>query len=326
MRNSHNVVVVVVLILFTAHMSFCFTSNKHSIRTQQAILSAKKKSVGGSSGEIKKKGNKPEIISVEDIHSDMWRVESVISTLQNGGVGVICTDTCYSFVTQITSAKGIDKIAELKGMKHQKKPLSILCKDVSMISKYTQNVCDQKWAFKLLKSTLPGAFTYILPSSKEIPKLIVEHNNKVKRFKRKEIGVRMPDDPICGYLLSKLDVPLLCGSVPEASEDVVGMLFVHVDNEGDKEESVWRKEMEAANSELDFDQKMDYMVAMEELGWLDKVDFIIENGPRGLAGPSSLSTIVDLTSGKPVVIRQGRGVYDFDGILGTDKFGTSILS
>lgn len=326
MRSAPNLVVFVILIFFMAPMSFCFDSNKRSTRTQQTILSTKRKSSGGSSGEIKKKGNKPEIIYVEDIHSDMWRVESVISMLQNGGVGVICTDTCYSFVTQITSTKGIDKIAELKGMKHQKKPLSILCKDFSMISKYTQNVCDQKWAFKLLKSTLPGAFTYILPSSKETPKLVVEHNNKVKRFKRKEIGVRMPDDPICEYLLGKLDVPLLCGSVPEASEDVIGMLFSHVDSEGDKDESAWRKEMETANNELDFDQKTDYMAAMEELDWLDKVDFIIENGPRGLDGPSTLSTVVDLTSGRPIVIRQGKGAYDFDGVLGTDKFGTPILS
>jgi tRNA threonylcarbamoyl adenosine modification protein (Sua5/YciO/YrdC/YwlC family) len=259
-----------------------------------------------------KKGKKsPTIVSIEDLDSDIWKCESIVEILQGGGVGVIPTDTCYSFVTQITNLKGIDRIAELKGMKNQKKPLSILCKDYSTVARYTQAICDQKWAFKLLKSTLPGAFTYILPSSKEIPKIVVEHNQNVKRFKRKEIGIRMPADPICEYLLARLDVPLLCGSVPEASEDVIGMIFHSIDKIGDKEENQWRAEMEAESSDEDFDIRQDYIGDISSVRWLNRVDFVLENGPRGLEGPSSLSTVVDLTSGAPVVIRQGRGLYDF---------------
>ena len=99
-----------------------------------------------------------------------------------------------------------------------------------MISKYTSSdILGLKWAYKLLKSTLPGPYTYILPSSTETPKNVIEHNNKVKRFKRREIGVRIPADPICEYLIDRMNVPLLCGSVPEASEDVTGMIFAALD-------------------------------------------------------------------------------------------------
>lgn len=132
-----------------------------SPRSKQ-VLAAKNRSTDRQKKKI------ADIISIEDIYSDAWKLESVVSCLQNGGMGVISTDTCYAFVTQINSQKGIDKIAELKEMKHQRKPLSIICKDFSMISKYTSDICDQKWAFKLLKCTLPGPYTYILPSSKEV--------------------------------------------------------------------------------------------------------------------------------------------------------------
>lgn len=115
----------------------------------------------------------------------------------------------------------------LKGMSGKKKPLSVLCKDLPTISAYTSDLSNQKWVYKLLKTTLPGPFTYILPASKEFPKLILKSDGHVKRWKRKEIGVKMPSDEICSYIMDALDVPLICGSVPEDAEDELGpsMLF-----------------------------------------------------------------------------------------------------
>ena len=54
-------------------------------------------------GEGKRKIN---LIQVQDVHSDLWKIDSIIDILKDGGVGVICTDTCYSFVTSIDSQKG----------------------------------------------------------------------------------------------------------------------------------------------------------------------------------------------------------------------------
>ena len=194
-----------------------------------------------------------------------------------------------------------------------------------MVSHYTSNeILGQKWAFKLLKSTLPGPYTYILPASKETPKNVLEHNNHVRRFKRKEIGIRMPQDPICQYLLDALDAPLLCGSVPEASEDIAGMVFAAAAAEEDDENfEIGTEEDDGGGYEMynhNYDFNTDYMndiTTMQDqakISWIKQVDFIIENGPRGLEGSESLSTICDLTSGAPVIIRQGKGVYDFDSV------------
>ena len=65
---------------------------------------------------------------------------------------------------------------------------------------------------------------------------------------------------------------------------------------------------------VDFASFGDYMEDVASVSWIDRVDFIVVNGPRGLDGPESLSTVVDLTSGKPVVIREGRGRFDFSSI------------
>jgi tRNA threonylcarbamoyl adenosine modification protein (Sua5/YciO/YrdC/YwlC family) len=222
------------------------------------------------------------LISIEDPAYDLWKIDPVIDVLRDGGVGVISTDTCYSFVTKVTSTKGAAKIAQLKGMHRQKKPMSLLCKDFSMISKYTSNICEQKWAFKLLKFTFPGPYTYIMPSSKQVPKFIVEHNHHVKRFKRKEIGIRMPDDPVCSYILEKLDEPLLCGSVPEASEDVIGMIFMKIAN--DEHANVGVSEADDnddVNIEDNFDQSHDYIGDIlakldgSAVQWTKEVEFII---------------------------------------------------
>ena len=220
---------------------------------------------------------------------------------------------------QIQHSVGVDRLAMLKKMRSQRKPLSLLCKDIAMVSHYTSNeILGQKWAFKLLKSTLPGPFTYILPASKETPKNVLEHNNHVRRFKRKEIGIRMPGDPICQYLLNALDTPLLCGSVPEASEDIAGMVFAAADGSEDFE--IIEDDDPEFEFQYDYDSNINYMddvTSMRDqakISWIKQVDFIIENGPRGLDGSGSLSTICDLTSGSPVIIRQGKGVCDFKSI------------
>ena len=53
-----------------------------------------------------------------------------------------------------------------------------------------------------------------MPAASNFPKMVLERkNHKLNKWKRKEIGVRMPDDPVCSAILAQLDEPLLCGSV-----------------------------------------------------------------------------------------------------------------
>jgi tRNA threonylcarbamoyl adenosine modification protein (Sua5/YciO/YrdC/YwlC family) len=311
--------------------STCSSSSSGSSRT--ALFAKPSRTSTASSSST----SNPVFISVEDVHSDLWQLEKVIDVLREGGVGVLPTDTCYSFVTRLSSQEGVKRVMRLKGAAGQKKPLSLLCKDVSTISKYTSALTDQKWVFKLLKAALPGPFTFILPANKEVPKLILADD---KKWKRKEIGVRLPDDVVCGHVLDALDEPLLCGSVPEALEDEVGILSMSALRALDSassggNEDAWEEDDDDGDDDenaLAFDGS--YVTSLGSCRWYSQVDFVVENGPRGVivdevsaekkgkkGGKSKavvaagMSTVVDLTRDPPVLLRQGKGPLDaFDAI------------
>ena len=86
-------------------------------------------------------------------------------------------------------------------MNPQKSNLSIVCADLSNVSEYAR---VGNAAFKLMKQHLPGAFTFILPASRELPKI---YKN------RKEIGIRIPEHPIVGELVRGMGNPILSMSV-----------------------------------------------------------------------------------------------------------------
>jgi len=285
----------------------------------------------------------PNIISVDDLYSDSWMLEGIINTLKNGGIGVIPTDTCYSFVTRIDSKEGIDRLVKLKGIEIAKKPLNLLCKDFSMISKYTSNLSNQKWVFKMFQSIFPGPYTLIMPSSGEVPKMVVEVKKHVKRWKKKEVGIRIPSDEICQAILKEMDCPLVCGSVPEAAEDIIGILShshgsdsIDSDSSGDESRMDGAKtskkkknknklsvaQFDDESTDIDdlviFNEDTDYMNNLAVCAWVNKVDFIVENGRRGGSVSGDLSTVIDISSGQPVMLRQGKGELDISAFAPMD--------
>lgn len=259
------------------------------------------------------------IISIDDYYQDNWKLDEIIKILNNGGMGVIPTDSCYSFCTKVSSREGIQRLIKAKGM-NAKKPLSILCKDISTIAKYTSNLSEEQWVYKLFKQTLPGPFTYILPASKELPKIILESRSKkhMKQWRRKEIGCRMPNDDICKHLLQSLDEPLIVGSVPQAAEDVLGLKLLkkieNNDNNNDDDSSEMFDEDEDDDSIFEYDD--DHLFesitfdTLQDTLWLNSIDFFVQNGPRPVnkVSAESLTTVIDLTSGHPQILRQGMGV------------------
>lgn len=216
-------------------------------------------------------------------------------------MGIIPTDTCYSFVTLMNNAQGIRRILKLKS-EGMKKPLSLLCKDIATISKYSSNISDQKWVFKILKSSLPGPYTIILPSSKEVPSVLVDHNKHMRRWKRREIGVRIPQDDVCSFLTQSLDLPLISGSVPEFREDEdISDLGRVISDESYTTEDKMLLDSNGWGSS----HESSWMGR-----WLQDVDFIVDNGFRGGShADDGRSTVLDLTSGEAVVLRQGRGIF-----------------
>lgn len=249
---------------------------------------------------------RPTVIHIEDIYSDLWQMQSVSKILLAGGMGVVSTDTSYSFVTLINSSAGVSRLMKLKSAAGQKKPLSLLCRDLSMASQYTQSM-ERNWVYKVMKAALPGPFTFILPSSKLVPQLVISGKVHSRRWRRREIGVRIPEDPVVAALFEELQLPLLSGSVPSWNDED----FHDIADNPNQDSSISDTEdpdddphddIEATPPDPD-----ELPISSAVWPWYHSVDFIVDAGRRG-GSREDLSTVVDLTGDDPVVLRSGRGV------------------
>jgi len=128
-------------------------------------------------------------------------IDTLVEALRDGKVVVIPTDTRYALACDALNDKAIGHICRLKSINPGKHPLSIVCADMSQASKYA--IIDDR-AFKIMRGTLPGPYTYILPVTPRLP----------KSFKgRREVGVRIPDNEITRMLARELGNPLMTSTV-----------------------------------------------------------------------------------------------------------------
>ncbi len=131
-------------------------------------------------------------------------VKAVVECLLDGGVIIYPTDTIYGLGCDIFQHKAIEKIARIKNVDPAKAQLSFVCYDLSDLSKYTKSISTP--LYRLLKNYLPGAFTFILPASKEVPKIL--------NSKKNTIGLRVPDNNIARTIVKELNHPVLSASLP----------------------------------------------------------------------------------------------------------------
>lgn len=131
-------------------------------------------------------------------------IKQVVECLKDGGVVVYPTDTIYGLGCDIMQHNAIDRICKIKNVDPQKAQLSFLCHDLSHLSDYTKSIDTP--LYRLLKSYLPGPYTFILPASKQVPKIL--------QSKKSTIGLRVPDNRICSAILAELNNPILSASLP----------------------------------------------------------------------------------------------------------------
>ncbi|KAJ4730769.1 Threonylcarbamoyl-AMP synthase [Rhynchospora pubera] len=215
-------------------------------------------------------------VKMDQSGEDMLKLEPVIQLIKEGAVGVIPTDTVYSIVCDMKNNDSIDRLRRIKGI-GPTKPLSILCHAMRDIDKYTMgfprgNSQGRMDIFRLVKHCLPGPYTFILTPSKELPRQCIRRGPKgvaTRHVKRREVGVRIPDDTVCQHILDGLDSPLTCTSVKYPAED-----------------------------EWILDP-----VVIADIYKEEGIDFIVDDGIR-VAEPS---TVVDMTGDNPTIIRLGKG-------------------
>ena len=131
-------------------------------------------------------------------------VKQVIECLKDGGIIIYPTDTIYGLGCDIVQHKAVERICKIKNIDPQKALLSFICRDLSHLSDYTKSIDTP--LYRMLKSYLPGPYTFILPASKLVPKIL--------QNKKNTIGLRVPDNIICQHILDALGNPILSASLP----------------------------------------------------------------------------------------------------------------
>jgi tRNA threonylcarbamoyl adenosine modification protein (Sua5/YciO/YrdC/YwlC family) len=131
-------------------------------------------------------------------------IKQLVECLKDGGVIVYPTDTIYGLGCDILRPKAIERICKIKNIDPQKAQLSFICRDLSNLSDYTKSIDTP--LYRVLKNHLPGPYTFILPASKQVPKIL--------QSKKSTIGLRIPDNEICRHVLDELGNPLLSASLP----------------------------------------------------------------------------------------------------------------
>ncbi len=131
-------------------------------------------------------------------------IKTVVECLLDGGIIIYPTDTIYGLGCDIFQHKAIERVARIKNIDAAKAQLSFVCNDLSDLSKYTKSIDTP--LYRLLKNYLPGPYTFILPASKEVPKIL--------QSKKSTIGLRVPDHNIVRSITTKLAHPLLSASLP----------------------------------------------------------------------------------------------------------------
>ncbi len=184
-------------------------------------------------------------------------IKAIIECLLDGGVIIYPTDTIYGLGCDIFQHKAIDRICQIKRLDPAKARLSFICYNLSDLSRYTKSISTP--LYRILKNYLPGPYTFILPASKEVPKIL--------KSKKNTIGLRIPDNIIARTIVKELSHPILSASLPgEKVEEYTDPALIH---------EIFK----------------------------NLVDIVIDGG----IGGTTPSTVIDYTSGEPVVLRMGQG-------------------
>lgn len=134
-------------------------------------------------------------------------IEKVVKILRNGGIIIYPTDTVYGLGCDITNSKALERIARIKGIKLDKANFSFVCSDLSNLSDYVKQIDTS--TFKILKRSLPGPYTFILPGNNNLP----------KEFKKKNtVGIRVPDNNIALDIVRALGNPIVSTSIHDDDE------------------------------------------------------------------------------------------------------------
>ncbi|QSE97854.1 L-threonylcarbamoyladenylate synthase [Fulvivirga lutea] len=149
-----------------------------------------------------------EFLQIHPENPEKRKVEQVVNMLRDGAVIIYPTDTIYGLGCDLFNKNAVDKVCKIKGLKPKSFNLSFICNDISQVSEYTKQINTP--TFKLLKKALPGPFTFILESNRNVPKILGTN--------KKTVGIRIPDNNITHMIVDLLGNPIVTTSIKDDDE------------------------------------------------------------------------------------------------------------
>jgi tRNA threonylcarbamoyl adenosine modification protein (Sua5/YciO/YrdC/YwlC family) len=149
-----------------------------------------------------------ELLSIHPVNPEPRKIEHVTRVLKRGGIIVYPTDTIYGIGCDLMNRRSVERLCQIMGIKPHKLDLSFICNDLSHISEYAKRIDTP--AFKYLKKSLPGPYTFIFESSSLVPKILGEN--------KKTVGIRIPDHNIPRDIVKQLGNPLITSSIKDDDE------------------------------------------------------------------------------------------------------------
>lgn len=139
-------------------------------------------------------------IQINASHPEPRKIGQAVDALRRGQVIAYPTDTVYGLGCDIMQKKAVDSVYQLKRMRREQ-PLAFMCADLSDIARWAQ-VDDPN--YRIMRRLTPGPFCFILPASREVPKVLM--------MKRKQVGIRVPNHPVPQALIRELGNPIVSTS------------------------------------------------------------------------------------------------------------------
>ncbi|MBT0608525.1 L-threonylcarbamoyladenylate synthase [Aequorivita echinoideorum] len=199
-----------------------------------------------------------EFIRIYEENPNPKEIKKVVEILRDGGVIIYPSDTVYALGCDINNNRALERVAQLRGVKLEKANFSFVCEDLSNLSDYVKQIDSP--TFKILKRALPGPYTFILPGNNNLPTVFK---------KKKEVGIRVPDNSITKAIVHELGNPIVSTSIKDEDEVI--------------------------------EYTTDPELILEK--WDNLVDLVIDGGYGG----NIPSTVIDLTGPEPLVVREGKG-------------------
>ena len=146
-------------------------------------------------------------IKIYNDNPNQQLVDEVVAVLKKGGLVIFPTDTIYGLGCDLKNNKALERLAMLKGVKLEKATFSFIFNNLSHLSDYVKQLDSP--TFKILKRTLPGPYTFILPGSNTLPKVFK---------KKKTVGIRIPNNNIVRSIIETLGNPIVSTSIKDEDE------------------------------------------------------------------------------------------------------------